>query len=103
MFLDGLLSILAAKTEYQIILTANNGKNVAKYIDINSGKEPIDLVITDVNMPEYDGIALNKFGTSFSPPGFRRDGQNVSSGMSSEISSGDQAAGLFVWVSLFRA
>lgn len=60
MFLDGLLSILAAKTQYHIILTANNGKNVAKYIDINNGKEPIDLVITDVNMPEFDGIALNK-------------------------------------------
>ena len=60
MFLDGLLSILAAKTEYEIILTANSGKNVAKYIDINHGKEPIDLVITDVNMPEFDGIALNK-------------------------------------------
>ena len=60
MFLDGLLSILASKTEYEIILTANNGKNVAKYIDINHGKEPIDLVITDLNMPELDGIALNK-------------------------------------------
>ncbi len=60
MFLDGLLSILAAKTQYHIILTANNGKNVAKYLDINNGKEPIDLVITDVNMPEFDGIALNK-------------------------------------------
>jgi len=60
MFLDGLLSILAVKEEYQITLTANSGKNVAKYLDINNDREPIDLVITDVNMPELNGIALNK-------------------------------------------
>ncbi|GMN11710.1 response regulator transcription factor [Croceitalea sp. MTPC9] len=60
MFLDGLLSILAQKSEYDIVLTANTGKNVAKYLDINNNKEPIDLVITDVNMPDLNGIELNK-------------------------------------------
>lgn len=60
MFLDGLLSILAAKSDYEIVLTANSGKNVAKYLDINNKTEPIDLVITDVNMPELNGIELNK-------------------------------------------
>ncbi|WP_394975829.1 response regulator [uncultured Croceitalea sp.] len=60
MFLDGLLSILESKKEYEIVLTANNGKNVAKYLDINNSKEPIDLVITDVNMPDLNGIELNK-------------------------------------------
>ncbi|WP_350287591.1 response regulator transcription factor [uncultured Croceitalea sp.] len=60
MFLDGLLSILAAKKEYEIVLTANSGKNVAKYLDINNSKEPIDLVVTDVNMPELNGIELNR-------------------------------------------
>ncbi|MFD2585364.1 response regulator [Croceitalea marina] len=60
MFLDGLLSILSAKKEYDIILTANSGKNVAKYLDINNAEEPIDLVITDVNMPDLNGIALNQ-------------------------------------------
>ncbi len=60
MFLDGLLSILGAKKEYDIILTAYSGKNVAKYLDINNAEEPIDLVITDVNMPDLNGIELNK-------------------------------------------
>ncbi|MEM7485354.1 MAG: response regulator transcription factor [Bacteroidota bacterium] len=60
MFLDGLLSILASKENFEIVLTADNGKNVAKYLDINNAKEPIDLVITDVNMPDYNGIELNK-------------------------------------------
>ena len=60
MFLDGLLSILSAKKEYDIILTANNGKNVAKYLNINNAEEPVDLVITDVNMPDLNGIELNK-------------------------------------------
>ncbi len=60
MFLDGLLSILASKKEYEIILTANSGKNVAKYLDINNDNESIDLVITDVNMPELNGIELNR-------------------------------------------
>lgn len=59
MFLDGLLSILAHKKDYEIILTANSGKNVAKYLDINTN-DVIDLVITDVNMPELNGIELNK-------------------------------------------
>ncbi|UII76525.1 response regulator transcription factor [Flagellimonas sp. HMM57] len=61
MFLDGLLSILSSKDTIEIVLTANNGKNVAKYLDINNTEEPIDLVITDVNMPEYNGIELNKY------------------------------------------
>lgn len=61
MFLDGLLSILSSKKEYNIILTANSGKNVAKYLDINNAEEPIDLVITDVNMPDLNGIELNKY------------------------------------------
>lgn len=60
MFLDGLLSILSAKKDYNIVLTANSGKNVAKYLDINNTKEFIDLVITDVNMPDLNGIELNK-------------------------------------------
>ncbi len=60
MFLDGLMSILKGKSDYEIILTANSGKNVAKYLDINNKTEPVDLVITDVNMPELNGIELNQ-------------------------------------------
>lgn len=58
MFLDGVLSILSTKEEYNILLTANSGKNVIKYVSINPTKK-IDLIITDISMPEVDGITLN--------------------------------------------
>ncbi len=59
MFLDGLLSILNSKKEYNIILTSKNGKNIVKYLEINPDKK-IDLIITDISMPELNGIELNK-------------------------------------------
>lgn len=59
MFLDGVISILGLEKEYNIILTSTNGKHVLKYLDINSD-EKIDLIITDISMPELDGITLNK-------------------------------------------
>lgn len=60
MFLDGLLSILKTESNYNIIYTAKHGGHVKKYISINKN-EKIDLVITDVTMPEVDGITLNKW------------------------------------------
>ncbi len=59
MFLDGLQSILSSENNYHILLTANSGKNVLKYVKINSTSK-IDLIITDISMPEMDGITLNK-------------------------------------------
>ncbi|AUC76564.1 MULTISPECIES: response regulator transcription factor [unclassified Olleya] len=59
MFLDGLRSILSEEQNITIVLAATKGTQVAKYLEINSD-EKIDLVITDINMPEMDGIALNK-------------------------------------------
>ena len=58
MFLDGLLSILKEEEDYNIIYTAKHGGLIQKYLTINN-KEKIDLVITDISMPEVDGIALN--------------------------------------------
>ncbi|MEO9953530.1 response regulator transcription factor [Nonlabens sp.] len=60
MFLDGLLSILKTESNYNILYTAKHGGHVQKYMTINK-QEKIDLVITDVTMPEVDGIALNKW------------------------------------------
>lgn len=60
MFLDGLLSILNTEGNYNILYTAKHGGEVQKYISINT-EEKIDLVITDVTMPEVDGITLNKW------------------------------------------
>lgn len=59
MFLDGILSILNTEKEYTIILTTTKGKEALKYMEINDDTR-IDLVITDISMPELDGIALNK-------------------------------------------
>jgi len=59
MFLDGLRSILAQEENIKIVLAATKGTQVIKYLQINS-EEKIDLVITDINMPEMDGIVLNK-------------------------------------------
>ncbi|WP_405369277.1 MULTISPECIES: response regulator [unclassified Nonlabens] len=60
MFLDGLLSILKTESNYNILYTGKHGGHVQKYMTINKD-EKIDLVITDVTMPEVDGIALNKW------------------------------------------
>ena len=59
MFLDGLLSILKTENDYNIVLTANDGKQIVKYLGVNPD-ERIDLIITDISMPEVDGITLNK-------------------------------------------
>jgi len=59
MFLDGLLSIFEQEEAYHVLFTAKNGLNVIKYLDINSPKE-VDLVITDLTMPDMTGIELNK-------------------------------------------
>lgn len=59
MFLDGLLSILKSEKDYNILLTARNGENIVKYLEINPD-DKIDLIITDITMPELDGISLNK-------------------------------------------
>ena len=59
MFIDGLMSILKEAPEFSVTLTAKNGVQVVKYLDIN-GVEDLHLLITDLSMPEMDGIELNK-------------------------------------------
>ncbi|WP_430906227.1 response regulator [Maribacter sp. 2-571] len=58
MFIDGLMSILQDAPEFAITLTAKNGAQVVKYLDIN-GTDQLHLLITDLTMPEMDGIELN--------------------------------------------
>lgn len=58
MFLDGLISILEQENHLSILLTAKNGKNVVKYLEIN-GADTVDMVITDLSMPDMTGIELN--------------------------------------------
>ncbi len=59
MFIDGLISILNEGPEFSVVLTAKNGAQVEKYLSIN-GADNIHLLITDLTMPEMDGIELNK-------------------------------------------
>ena len=59
MFIDGLLSILKDAPEFSVTTTAKNGAQVLKYLDIN-GVEDLHLLVTDLTMPEMDGIELNK-------------------------------------------
>ncbi|RZS93073.1 response regulator transcription factor [Aquimarina brevivitae] len=58
MFLDGLTSILASEGDLNILLTAKDGNQVIKFLEVNP-KETIDLVITDISMPDLNGIELN--------------------------------------------
>ncbi len=59
MFIDGLLSILKEAPEFSISTTFKNGAQVVKYLDINGVKD-LHLLITDLTMPEVDGIELNR-------------------------------------------
>ena len=59
MFLDGLLSILESKEEYEVLFTSKDGENIIKYLE-NNPDSNVNLVITDISMPKMDGITLNK-------------------------------------------
>jgi len=59
MFLEGLLGILQKEKNFNILFTANTGSNVGKYLEINDPKT-VQLVVTDISMPEVDGIELNQ-------------------------------------------
>ena len=54
MFLDGLNTMLAKNKDYTIIGTALNGKEAIEFL----GKNPVDIVITDINMPHMSGTEL---------------------------------------------
>ncbi|MFV0540631.1 MAG: response regulator [Aestuariibaculum sp.] len=66
MFLDGLLSIFKEEEKYNIVLTADSGSNVIKYME-NNAAEPVHLVVSDISMPDVDGIALNQHLKSTRP------------------------------------
>ncbi|WP_273567845.1 response regulator [Maribacter halichondriae] len=58
MFIDGLMSILKDAPEFDVTTTFKNGAQVVKYLDIN-GVDDLHLLVTDLTMPEIDGIELN--------------------------------------------
>ncbi|WKK74464.2 response regulator transcription factor [Marivirga salinae] len=56
MFLEGISALLDNVDDFKIIETCENGKMVFPLIE----KHPIDIIVTDINMPEMDGIELSK-------------------------------------------
>ncbi|PIY21248.1 MAG: DNA-binding response regulator, partial [Deltaproteobacteria bacterium CG_4_10_14_3_um_filter_60_8] len=53
-FLLSLIDMFQEQKEQFTIITALNGKKAIAILD----KEPVDLVVTDLKMPEMDGFAL---------------------------------------------
>ncbi|MFA8298562.1 MAG: response regulator [Hyphomicrobiales bacterium] len=60
MFLDGLTSILEKEKQLNIIFQADSGLKALNYIKAHKS-EKIDLIITDISMPEKDGIEVNRY------------------------------------------
>lgn len=60
LFLEGLVQLLEKETTVHLLYYAHNGKLVMNYLNAHPELE-VDLVITDIAMPETDGILLNRF------------------------------------------
>lgn len=56
MFLEGLKSLLEKEEQINIVATAKNGQEVLDLLKSNTA----DIVITDLSMPEMDGMTLNR-------------------------------------------
>lgn len=56
MFIDGLMALLRNEKQFNILATANRGKNA---LEILQSKE-IDIVISDISMPEMTGVELTR-------------------------------------------
>lgn len=56
MFLDGLEFILSKEPYISVLGEANNGKNALPLVK----NTQLDLIITDISMPEMDGVTLTK-------------------------------------------
>ena len=54
---NGIKMLLESEEGYKVVGEAMNGKQV---LDKINGGEAIDIVLTDINMPEMDGISLIK-------------------------------------------
>lgn len=56
MFVDGLKSLLEDEKELSVVGEAKNGVEVLEFCD----REPVDIVIMDINMPVMDGIQTSR-------------------------------------------
>jgi len=53
-FLDGITNVLSSKPNFQILFSVDNAKRVLEHIK----HEEIDILITDISMPEINGLEL---------------------------------------------
>jgi two-component system nitrate/nitrite response regulator NarL len=56
MLIDGLKALLKGEERFEIIAESNNGQVALQKIE----KQPPHIVLTDINMPEMNGIELTK-------------------------------------------
>ncbi|GGG93878.1 DNA-binding response regulator [Parapedobacter pyrenivorans] len=59
LFLEGLVRLIKQEEDLHVLYHAHGGKYILQYIESHPDAV-IDLVITDISMPDLDGIALNK-------------------------------------------
>jgi DNA-binding NarL/FixJ family response regulator len=64
MFVDGLKSLLEDEKELCVVGEAKNGLEVLEICD----REPVDIVIMDINMPLMDGIQTSRELSKRHPP-----------------------------------
>ncbi|MBC9929361.1 response regulator [Chitinophaga qingshengii] len=60
LFLEGLIRLITQEKDFHVLYYAHNGRQVVNYIDQHP-EEQVDLVITDISMPDMDGITLNNY------------------------------------------
>lgn len=60
LFLEGLTRLITQEKDLHVLYYAHNGKLVMNYLDQHP-EEQVDLVITDISMPDMDGITLNNY------------------------------------------
>ncbi len=56
MLLDGISALLQDVNQFEIVAKAKNGKQALEILELNE----IDIVLTDINMPEMNGIELSQ-------------------------------------------
>jgi Response regulator containing a CheY-like receiver domain and an HTH DNA-binding domain len=58
LFLEGLIKLIEKEADLHVLYYAHNGQLIINYLDQHP-EEQVDLVITDISMPDVNGIVLN--------------------------------------------